>query len=82
MKKLLILATILLSFGIARAQSLMNSSRSPIGYIENGTVMNSSRSPIGYIDNGTVMNSSRSPIGYYDGIKGSYAALFFFFFFD
>ena len=82
MKNLLILATILLSFRFTSAQSLMNGSRTTIGYIDNGTVMNSTRTTIGYIDNGTVMNSTRTTIGYYDGIKGSHAALFFFFFFD
>jgi hypothetical protein len=48
------------------AQRLMDSSRSTIGYIENGRVMNSSRSTIGYFENGKVMNSSRSTIGYLD----------------
>jgi hypothetical protein len=44
--------------------------------------MNSSRSTLGYTEDGRVMNSSRSTIGYYESIKGSQAALFFFFFFD
>jgi hypothetical protein len=28
------------------------------------------------------MNSSRSTVGYYEGVRGTYAALFFFYFFD
>ena len=60
---------------------VMNSSRSTIGYIENGRVMNGSRSTIGYIENGRVMNSSRSTIGYYEGVRGEDSALFFFYFF-
>lgn len=61
---------------------VMNSSRSTIGYIEDNRVMNGSRSTIGYIEDGRVMNDSRTTIGYYESLKGSYAALFFFFFFD
>jgi hypothetical protein len=30
----------------------------------------------------TLMNSSRSTVGYYEGVRGTYAALFFFYFFD
>ena len=82
MKNLLILATMLLTFGFANAQRLMNGSRSTIGYIENERVMSGSRSTIGYIENGRVMNGSRSTIGYYEGVKDSQAAMFYFFFFD
>jgi hypothetical protein len=44
--------------------------------------MNSSRSTIGYIEDGRAMNSSRATVGYYEGVRGIYAALFFFYFFD
>jgi hypothetical protein len=44
--------------------------------------MNSSRSTLGYTEDGRVTNSSRSTIGYYESMKASHAALYFFFFFD
>ena len=47
------------------AQRLTNSSRSTIGYIENGRVMGSNRSTLGYFDGERIMNSSRSTIGYF-----------------
>ncbi|MDP5048633.1 MAG: T9SS type A sorting domain-containing protein [Saprospiraceae bacterium] len=47
------------------AQRLTNSSRSTIGYIENGRVMGSNRSTLGYIDGERITNSSRSTIGYF-----------------
>ena len=47
------------------AQRLMNSSRSTIGYIENGRVMGSNRSTLGYFDGERILNSSRSTIGYF-----------------
>jgi poly(3-hydroxybutyrate) depolymerase len=47
------------------AQRLTNSSRSTIGYIENGRVMGSNRSTLGYFDGERIMNSSRSIIGYF-----------------
>ena len=56
----------LLATANASAQSLQNGSHSTVGYISS---------------DGTVQNSSHSTIGYFSGIKPSYAALFFFFFF-
>jgi hypothetical protein len=44
--------------------------------------MNSSRSTIGYVEDGRAMNSSRSTIGYFESLKPTHAALYFFFFFD
>ena len=64
MKKLLILVTMLLTFGFVNAQKLMNGSRSTIGYIENEKVMNGSRSTIGYIENGLENRTAdESPYG-------------------
>src|SRR6056297_2958271 len=60
---------------------VMNSSRSTIGYIEDGRVMDSSRSTIGYVEDGRVLNSSRSTIGYYDSMLPGQAGVYFFFFF-
>lgn len=70
------------TLGYFKDGRIMNSSRSTIGYTINGRVMNSNRSTIGYVEDGRVLNSSRSTIGYYKSVKPSYAALFFFFFFD
>ena len=68
--KITILSMIIcLTFNGLNAQRLMDSSRSTIGYIDNGRVMNSSRSTIGYIDADRMMNSSRSTIGYFDNGK-------------
>ena len=47
------------------AQRLTNSSRSTIGYIENGRVMGSNRSTLGFFDGERIINSSRSTIGYF-----------------
>lgn len=56
---------ICISFNNLFAQKLMDSSRSTVGYIENGRVMDRSRSTIGYFDADRIMNSSRTTIGYF-----------------
>ena len=82
MKKYLFLLVALLTFGIASAQSITNSSYSTTGYIKSdGTIQNSSYSTIGHIkDDGTVQNSSYSTIGHASGVKKEWAAVVFFFF--
>ena len=65
MKKLILMATMLLTFAYADAQTIQTSSRSTAGYIKS---------------DGTIQNSSRSTIGYAKGIPKEWAAVTFFFF--
>lgn len=65
MKISILTLIICLNLNGLNAQRLTNSSRSTIGYIENGRVMGSNRSTLGYFDGERIMNSSRSTIGYF-----------------
>lgn len=66
MKQFLLLATMLLTFGFAHAQTIQSSNYGTTGYIKSdGTIQNSSYSTVGYIKpDGTIQNSSYSTIGY------------------
>ena len=65
-KTVVILVTMLFSFGFAKAQTIQSSNYSTTGYIKSdGTIQNSSYSTVGYIkQNGTIQNSNYSTIGY------------------
>lgn len=66
MKKILFLATLLLTFTIAHSQTIQSKNYGTTGYIKsNGTIQNSRYKTVGYIkNNGTIQNSSYRTIGY------------------
>ena len=66
MKKILFLATLLLTFTIAHSQTIQSKNYGTTGYIKsNGTIQTSRYKTVGYIkNNGTIQNSSYRTIGY------------------
>jgi hypothetical protein len=80
MKKIVLLATLLLTFGFVNAQYMYDGSGRQIGKIDGDYYYNGSGRQIGKVDGNYLYDGSGRQIGKSDGLRRMQIILFFFFY--
>ena len=80
MRTLLILATMLLTFGFANAQRMYDGSGRPIGRVDGDRYYDGSGRPIGRVDGQRIYDGSGRQIGRADGLRRMQMIIYFYFF--